>query len=119
MDWVSLIAVILSRPACKDTRKPDKGPVAPVLWTFAGVVALHAAWDASYGLAILVARGLVGDGWHAEWPNTEDWIGSPTGSDLLVFNVSYDVLIALNALIGTLWIVLAWRRYGRAEPAAA
>jgi RsiW-degrading membrane proteinase PrsW (M82 family) len=94
------------------------GPVAPVLWTFAGVVALHAAWDASYGLAVMVARGLVGDGWHAEWPNTEDWIGSPTGSDLVVFNVTYDLLIALNALIGTMWIVLAWRRYGRAETSA-
>jgi protease PrsW len=90
-------------------------PVAPVLWTFAGVVALHAAWDASYGLAIIVARGLFGDGWETGWPNTEEWIGTPTGSELIAFNVTYDLLIGLNALIGTAWIVLAWRRYGRAE----
>ena len=55
------------------------GPVAPVAWTFAGVVALHAAWDATYGWAILIAKGVAGDGWQAEWPDTESWIGSPTG----------------------------------------
>ena len=99
------------------------GPIAPVIWTFVGVVALHALWDASYGLAILIAQGLVGPGWDAGWPNTEDWIGIPTGSELITFNVAYDVLIGLNAIVGTAWVILAWRRYGRAavteEPAAA
>jgi RsiW-degrading membrane proteinase PrsW (M82 family) len=87
------------------------GPIAPVAWTFAGVVALHAAWDATYGWAILVAKGVAGDGWHAEWPNTESWIGSPSGGELTTFNVAYDVLVGLNALIGTVWLVRRWRAY--------
>ena len=89
-------------------------PVAPVLWTFVGVVALHAAWDASTGWAIVIAEGLTGDGWHADWPNTDDWIGSPSGNELIAFDVAYDLLIGLNALVGTVWIIRRWRRY-RAE----
>jgi protease PrsW len=92
-------------------------PVAPVIWTFLGVVALHAAWDSSYGWAIVIAEGLVGPGWQSGWPSTEDWIGSPTGSELIAFNATYDVLIAVNAVIGTAWVILAWRRYGRARAA--
>lgn len=96
------------------------GPIAPVAWTFAGVVALHAAWDATYGWAILIAKGLAGDGWHAEWPATESWIGSPTGSELTTFNLAYDVLIGLNALIGAVWLIRRWRRYREAaQPQAA
>jgi protease PrsW len=93
------------------------GPAGPVIWTFVGVVALHALWDSSYGLAIMIAQGVAGSGWDAGWPNTEDWIGTPTGSDLVAFNVSYSLLIAANAIIGTAWVVLAWRRYGRAAVA--
>jgi hypothetical protein len=93
------------------------GPVGPVVWTFAGVVALHALWDASYGISILVARGLAGD-WEFAWPNTEDWIGSPTRSELITFNLTYTLLIALNSAIGTIWLVRRWRRY-RAEAATA
>jgi hypothetical protein len=90
-------------------------PVAPVIWTFVGVVALHAAWDSSYGWAIVIAEGLAGPGWQSGWPSTEDWIGRPTGSELIAFNVAYDVLIGLNVVIGTVWVILAWRRYGRAR----
>ena len=90
------------------------GPIAPVAWTFAGVVALHAAWDATYGWAILIAKGVAGDGWQAEWPETESWIGSPTGAELTTFNLAYDVLIGINALIGMVWLIRRWRRY-RAE----
>jgi protease PrsW len=93
------------------------GPIAPVAWTFAGVVALHAAWDATYGWAILVAKGVAGDGWQAEWPKTERWIGSPTGGELTTFNIAYDVFIGLNALIGTVWLIRRWRAY-RAEASA-
>jgi len=41
----------------------------------------------------MVARGLLGDGWEAGWPNTEEWIGTPTGSELIAFNITYDLLI--------------------------
>jgi protease PrsW len=92
-------------------------PIAPVVWTFLGVAALHAAWDSTYGWAIVIAEGLAGPGWQSGWPSTEDWIGTPTGSELVVFNLAYGVLIGLNAVIGTAWIILAWRKYGRV-PAA-
>ena len=92
-------------------------PVWPVVWTCAGVVVLHAFWDAAYGISILVARGLAGD-WELAWPDTEAWIGTPTGSELITFNVTYDVLIGLNCVIGTIWLVRRWRRY-RAEAATA
>jgi RsiW-degrading membrane proteinase PrsW (M82 family) len=87
------------------------GPIAPVAWTFAGVALLHAAWDASYGGAILIAEGVAGDGWVAEWPNTESWIGSPTGSELWTFVVVHSVLLGVNALIGTVWVIRRWRQY--------
>lgn len=80
-----------------------------VLGTFAGIVALHAAWDASYGWSIVAANGLVGSGWHLEWPNTAAWAGTPTGSDLVAFDAAYCVLIALNAGLGTAWAVHRYR----------
>ena len=95
------------------------GPVAPVAWTFAGVVALHAAWDATYGWAILIAKGVAGDGWQAEWPDTESWIGSPTGGELTTYNLAYAVFIGLNALIGTVWLIRRWRAYGAAASEGA
>jgi RsiW-degrading membrane proteinase PrsW (M82 family) len=90
-------------------------PVAPVIWTFLGVVALHAAWDSSYGWAVVIAEGISGPGWQSGWPSTEDWIGTPTGSELVTFNVAYGLLIGLNAVIGTVWVILAWRKYGHAR----
>jgi protease PrsW len=36
-----------------------------VLPTFAGVVVLHAAWDASNGWAITLTQGILGDGWRS------------------------------------------------------
>jgi RsiW-degrading membrane proteinase PrsW (M82 family) len=53
-----------------------------VLWTFVGVVALHAAWDAAYGVAIRVSLGLGGSGWR------------------------------LSAVIGYVWALNRWRAYG-------
>ena len=84
-----------------------------LLWTFVGVVVLHGAWDASYGAAIVLTRGIVGQGWEFSWPGVADWIGTPTGSDLHVFRVADNVLLGLNALIGTLWLVHAYRNYSR------
>jgi protease PrsW len=77
--------------------------------TFAGAMLLHGAWDAAYGWSITIAEGLVGSGWDLEWPNTEGWVGSPSGEELTLSNVAYCTLIALNATIGTAWIVRAWR----------
>jgi RsiW-degrading membrane proteinase PrsW (M82 family) len=99
-------------------RRDAFGPIAPVLWTFVGVVALHAAWDATYGWSIIIAQGVEGSGWFAGWPNTTDWIGTPTGSELWAFNITYGLFIGLNALIGTVWLVRRWRRYGVDEPAS-
>ena len=81
--------------------------------TFLGVVLLHTAWDASYGFAIVVTRGLVGEGWEWTWPSIADWIGTPTKDDLIVFNVMYDALLVLNAALGTWWVVHEYRRHTR------
>ena len=88
-----------------------------MIGTFAGIVALHGAWDASYGWAILITKGLEGDGWAFEWPNTESWIGEPTGSTAVVFQVVYTALLVVNSLIGVAWVVRRWRRDGAATGA--
>jgi RsiW-degrading membrane proteinase PrsW (M82 family) len=90
---------------------------AGVIGTFAGIVALHGAWDASYGWAILITKGLEGDGWAFQWPNTESWIGEPTGSTAVVFQVVYTALLVVNSVIGVAWVVRRWRRYGAATGA--
>ncbi len=82
-----------------------------VLWTFLGVAALHACWDASYGWAIRITEGLGGEGWELGWPDTAAWIGTPTGGDLLRFQVVYAVLQGLLSLIGLVWAIRRWRRY--------
>ena len=51
------------------------------------------------------------------WPNAQLWVIAPTGSALIWFNVFYDLLLGLWGLIGATWVVLAWRRYGRAAAA--
>ena len=80
------------------------------LWTFLGVVALHGAWDASNGVAIILTRGLEGDGWSFGWPNTEAWVGDPSGSTLVVFNSTYALLQVIISAIGVAWLVHRWRR---------
>jgi hypothetical protein len=57
-------------------------------------------------------------GWELLWPNAQFWAVNPTGSDLVWFNTIYDVLLGVWSVIGATWIVLAWRRYGRARAAA-
>jgi RsiW-degrading membrane proteinase PrsW (M82 family) len=88
---------------------------ARVLWTLIGIVLLHAAWDASHGWSLTIMEGLVGDGWHASWPNEEDWIGTPTDKELLVQSVVYNGLLMVNAAIGTIWLIHMWRGAPRVE----
>jgi RsiW-degrading membrane proteinase PrsW (M82 family) len=83
----------------------------PLVGTTVGIVTLHALWDQSYGWAILLTKGFRGDGWTLTWPNTQDWVGLPTQSELLVFQVIYDGLLLLNAAVGTWWVVHNWRKY--------
>lgn len=90
-----------------------------VLWTLAGIVTLHAAWDASYGWAIMLTKGLVGDGWHVAFPNTQAWVGAPTGNRLVVFQVIYDALLAVLGLIGAIWVVHRWRAAAPVRESAA
>ena len=87
--------------------------------TLAGIIVLHALWDQTYGWSILLAEAAAGAEWQIAWPNAQTWYASPTSEELVLFSVFSDVLIAINALIGTLWIVHSWRTYGRAEPARA
>jgi RsiW-degrading membrane proteinase PrsW (M82 family) len=79
--------------------------------TYLGVACLHACWDASYGVAIRVSMGLGGDGWHFGWPDTAAWVGSPTGTDLIRWQIVYNVLLAILATIGSIWAVRRWRAY--------
>jgi len=95
-----------------------------VAFTFVGVVALHALWDASYGWAIRISEGLGGEGWTIGWPDTSAWVGTPTGADLTRFQTIYDAMLAVVATIGVVWAVRRWRAYqidrwraAHAEPA--
>jgi protease PrsW len=87
--------------------------------TLLGVVTLHAIWDGSNGYAIILTQGVLGQGWSLGWPNTEDWIGYPTGQDLVVFNAITFLELVLIAAVGTLWLVWEWRAFGRAEAGPA
>jgi protease PrsW len=89
-----------------------------VLGTLAGVIALHGMWDASYGVAIMITQGVVGDGWDLAWPNTEAWIGAPTGHTLVVFQLAYDGLLAVLGAIGGVWLARRWRAGARSAVAA-
>lgn len=77
--------------------------------TFVGVVALHALWDETYGWAIMLGDGLSGAGWRLAWPNAQAWVETPTNTARLWFNISYDALLALNAIAGTAWLVFRER----------
>jgi RsiW-degrading membrane proteinase PrsW (M82 family) len=82
-----------------------------VVWTLLGVITLHGLWDASYGWAIAVARGLGGEGWSLNWPNTEAWVGSPSGGDLVRYEFVYDGMLAIIGAIGLVWAIRRWRAY--------
>jgi protease PrsW len=94
----------------------DKFRVTPtVLWTFAGIVVLHGSWDASYGLAINLTKGLLGEGWRYTPPNTASWVGSPTGTELLVWNLIYNTLLIVIGVIGCGWVRHRYRLYGHGK----
>jgi hypothetical protein len=81
-------------------------------------VFLHAAWDSSVGVSIMVANGLVGGDWVLAWPDAEAWVGLPTDQLLIVWQIVYDGLLILNSVIGVSWVLREWRRNKpAAEPA--
>ena len=80
-------------------------------WTLVGVIALHALWDASYGLAIRASEWIAGDGLEVGWPDTAAWVGVPTGSDLARSTAAYDTLIAILGIVGAIWAIRRWRAY--------
>jgi hypothetical protein len=89
--------------------------------TALGVMTLHALWDQSYGWAVMLTRGVLEHRWELLWPNSQHWIGVPPSEALTYFNVFYVGLLAIVALLGTVWMVRTWRSYGAAPiaPAAA
>jgi RsiW-degrading membrane proteinase PrsW (M82 family) len=82
-----------------------------VVLTFIGVTLLHAAWDSSTGWAIMITKGVLDGNWVIDWPNTEEWIGLPSGNELAVWNVIYDAFLILNSIIGVSWLVHQWRKH--------
>jgi RsiW-degrading membrane proteinase PrsW (M82 family) len=106
--WTAILGGALFASAWTTGRFRLDGRVAA---TFAGVVTLHALWDASYGCAIRISEGLGGEGWNLGWPDTAAWVGTPTGADLTRFQAVYDGLLAVVATIGFLWALRRWRAY--------
>lgn len=82
-----------------------------VRWTFIGVVVLHGWWDASYGIAIQLTKGALGEGWKYVPPNTASWVGSPSGQELTVWNLIYNGLLIAAGVIGVWWVVHRYRHY--------
>jgi len=79
--------------------------------TFAGVIVLHAAWDASDALAIRLTQGLGGEGWTFGWPDKAAWVGTPDGADVIRYNLIYSGLLIVNSVVGLTWAVTRWKRY--------
>jgi len=113
--WTALFGGALFAAARADGRFRLTWPLAG---TTLGVILMHGVWDQCYGWAILVTKGLRGQGWTLEWPNTEAWVGAPTEWELFTFNVVYDALLLVIASIGVWWIIHNWRKYGAAASAA-
>jgi protease PrsW len=109
--WTALLGGALFAAAATSPRGAFR-VTQQVVWTFVGVVALHAVWDQSYGWGIVITQGVVGGGWNLAWPNTEIWVGTPSGEELWVFDAAYYGLFALSAIIATVWVVRSWRGYG-------
>jgi protease PrsW len=106
--WTAILGgAIFASAWTSGSLRPDRR----VIWTFLGVVTLHACWDASYGWAIRISRGLGGEGWVFGWPDTAAWVGSPSGTDLVRFQFVYNGLLAVVAVIGLVWAFRGWRAY--------
>jgi RsiW-degrading membrane proteinase PrsW (M82 family) len=82
-----------------------------VAWTFAGVVLLHAAWDASYGWSINLTKAATGHGFDFSWPSSSAWVGEPSRGQLVVFDAIYYGCIVIIGGIGLYWFLRRWRRY--------
>jgi RsiW-degrading membrane proteinase PrsW (M82 family) len=107
--WTAIMGGALFASAARTGRfRVDRHVAA----TFVGVVALHALWDAAYGVAIRISLGLGGDGWKLSWPNTESWPGEPRGAELWRFQIVYDIFLAILGVIGYRWAVRRWRAHG-------
>jgi protease PrsW len=106
--WTAILGgAIFASAWTNGSLRPDRR----VIWAFLGVVTLHACWDASYGWAIRISRGLGGEGWAFGWPDTAAWVGSPSGTDLVRFQFVYNGLLAVVAAIGLVWAFRGWRAY--------
>ena len=81
--------------------------------TFVGVVALHAIWDQAYGWAVALSKGVSGVGWALIWPHEEAWPVPPSAEEVIWFNVFYNGILAVLSLVGLIWVLRAWRVYGR------
>jgi RsiW-degrading membrane proteinase PrsW (M82 family) len=84
---------------------------ANLLWTFAGVVLLHTAWDAAYGWSIILTKAATGEGFDLSWPSSSEWIGEASRGQLVIFDVIYYFFLAIIGGIGLYWFVRRWRRY--------
>lgn len=108
LTWTALIGGAIFASAWSTGRFRFDGRVA---WTFAGVMALHGLWDVSDSVAIRLTQALSGDGWTLEWPNRAAWVGSPTGAELVRFNLIYGGLLVVLSIVGVLWAIRTWRAY--------
>ena len=77
--------------------------------TFVAIVAIHALWDASYGVGIILTKWFTGDGFHFVWPNVDTWVISPSRNQLIVFDVTYNGILVLLSILATTWIVHVYR----------
>jgi RsiW-degrading membrane proteinase PrsW (M82 family) len=80
-----------------------------VAFAFVGVVALHAAWDAAYGLAIDVVDWTTGAPIVLRWPATASWAGEPTDALMWRWQAVYDGMLAVLAVAGFAWALRCWR----------
>ena len=110
--WTALLGGALFAAAATSPRGSFR-VTALVVWTFIGVVALHAIWDQFVRVGDRHHPGVVGEGWDFAWPNTAFWVGTPSGQELWVFHAAYYGLFVLSAIIAVVWIVRSWRGYGR------
>ncbi|HEV8295796.1 MAG TPA: hypothetical protein VGQ20_00820 [Acidimicrobiales bacterium] len=60
----------------------------------------------------------MGNGWRFGWADTEHWVGNPSRKELAVFHLTYDGLLIVIAVIGTICVVRSWRAYARASHVA-
>ena len=80
-----------------------------VVIAFVGVVVLHGAWDAAYGFAIDIVEWTRGAPVVLRWPNTVSWAGEPTDALMWRWQLIYDGMLAVLAVLAFAWALRAWR----------